>query len=196
MHILKKKREAKVTTDIVKEGNEYRVRLFINGHPQCEEDYYTEDLDDATARAQVMREECIAQGAKDELRSTKDAIKIITEADGRPDLHDEEIAIEESNKIYDPILHRFGKWMYEAEEFRIYSEPTKHTKELPKELMEELWGIRYDLELFQASGLYKRPGEEDPSHKSPSMLWEMLDEKTIPEDFRGYEHYKSKRDKE
>ena len=31
MHVFKKKTDNKVTTDISQEGEEYRVRLFVNG---------------------------------------------------------------------------------------------------------------------------------------------------------------------
>ncbi len=193
MHILKKKTESKVTTETSERGGEYRVRLFINGHPQCEADFFTDDQEEAARKARQMREKCIANGARDETRSTRDAIKAVQESVERLDLRNEEIAIEVSNKIYKPILHRFGKWMYEAEEFRVYSDQTR----LTKELKEELWGIRYDLELFDASGLYDPPPEEDdPWHESPSVLWDIMEEKTEPADFHGYEHYKSRREAE
>ncbi len=190
MHVLKRK-TGKVTTDISQEGGEYRVRLFIDGNPQCEADYFTDDLEDAKRYADAMREECLASGAKDATKSTREEIEAIKESD-RLDLRDEETAHRVSNKIYKPILHRFGVWMFEAEEYRVYS---GHER-LSKELKEELWGIRYDLELFEASGLYVHPEEFDPWHESPSVVWDQMLEKTTVDDFRGYDHYKAKRGRE
>jgi hypothetical protein len=129
--------------------------------------------------------------ARNAMCSTREEIRLVKQSD-RLDLRDEETALQVSNKIYQPILHRFGVWMYEAEEYRVYA---GHGG-LSKELREELWGIRYDLELFEASGLYERPVELDPWHESPSVIWDTLLEKTTTDDFRGYERYKARRDAE
>ena len=192
MQVLKRKKaDIRVTTDISQNGAEYRVRLFINGNPQCEEDYFTKELEDAIQTADAMREKCIANGAKDATKSTKEEIKAVKESD-RIDLMDEEVARSVSDKIYKPILHRFGVWLFETEEYRVYAQHPH----LTKELREELWGIRYDLELFEASGLYEHPAVSELWHESPSCVWDTIDEKTDFEDFHGYDKYKARRDAE